>query len=600
MNSTRGAADAQDPLARRLGAIAHALLDSQAAANPHNGTLLDHLVEAVQQDWSLDRVWLLCTAVFGGYPTGDDVRAAARYMQLSSPAQAGRWLLQQAIRSEVALNEKRHRAAEQEFRSRVVAARAAVGLRHPRIAEAGRVLVSAGKRNPRLWRGARFGWHQLMMLGTGLARARVQVGRRVALRPGRSRPGVSRHAGLAGSSFPDLQLVTEQVVVDVDHSARHDLHTGIQHVVRRTIPIWDRDHPLVLAAWTRTGGGLRTLSEPETARVLTWGADGADGSAAAPPEALIVPWRTVVVLMETPPSEAVDQLAALAQYSGNSVVAVGYDCIPAVSADLVPTFESERFARYLSVLKFSRRIAGISDSATAEFAGFGAALAAQGLPSPSIFACRLAAERPSLPAEPRPAHEPPTEQAPVVLCVGVEPRKNTLVLLYAAERLWREKLDFRLRFIAGSGWGDEAIRRIAELRALGRPVSVSSAVTDTELRRAYQAARFTMFVSLHEGYGLPVAESLALGTPVITSNYGSTSEVAAGGGALLVDPRDDEAIVDAMRQLLTDDNLRHTLCNQIAARPVRTWEEYARDLWTQLVKPELRPSAGEASTHTLL
>ena len=40
-----------------------------------------------------------------------------------------------------------------------------------------------------------------------------------------------------------------------------------------------------------------------------------------------------------------------------------------------------------------------------------------------------------------------------------------------------------------------------------------------------------VFPSVHEGYGLPVAESLALGTPVITTEYGSTAEIAAGGGA---------------------------------------------------------------------
>jgi glycosyltransferase involved in cell wall biosynthesis len=583
MNATRDNPD--DPLVQRLRAVASALLDSQVPA--HTEDVLHRLVEAVQHDGALDRVWLLCTAVFGAYPTGDEVRAAARYLDLSSPAQASRWLLQQASQTVAALNEKQYLAAEQELRSRLAARRAAVARRYPRIAEAERFVMATCRQHPQLWRGARFGWHRLMMLRTATARARGQLGRQVALRSGQWQHGVLRRAGLANSGISNIQLVTEQVVVDVDHSARHDLHTGVQHVVRRTIPLWARDHSLVLAAWATTSGGLRTLSEHETARVLSWNGGSANGSAAASAQALIVPWRTVVVLMETPGGEAGDRLAALAQYSGNSVVAVGYDCIPVVSADLVPASESERFARYLSILKFARRIAGISHSATAEFAGFGAALAAQGLPSPSIFACPMAAERVSVPPERRPPGEPPTEEPPLILCVGVEPRKNTLALLYAAQRLWREHLDFRLRFIAGGGWGDEAMGRIAELRALGWPVSMASAVTDAELSQAYQSARFSVFVSLHEGFGLPVAESLASGTPVITSNYGSTSEIAAGGGALLVDPRDDDAIVDAMRQLLTDDDLRRTLCSQIAARPVRTWEEYAHDLWEQLVEPEL-------------
>ncbi len=80
-----------------------------------------------------------------------------------------------------------------------------------------------------------------------------------------------------------------------------------------------------------------------------------------------------------------------------------------------------------------------------------------------------------------------------------------------------------------------------------------------------------------------MAESLALGTPVITSEYGSMAEIAAGGGALTVDPRDDHAIADAMRDLLTDDALLAQLESQARARPSRTWDDYARETWSVLV-----------------
>ena len=117
-----------------------------------------------------------------------------------------------------------------------------------------------------------------------------------------------------------------------------------------------------------------------------------------------------------------------------------------------------------------------------------------------------------------------------------------------------------------------------------------TAATDTELAAAYHHARFSVFASLHEGYGLPVAESLAYGTPVITTNYGSTHDIAAAGGAILIDPRDDDALTDAMRSLLTDDHLLHTLRQQLHTRPTRTWEHYAHDLWHHLVQPELPPT----------
>ena len=62
---------------------------------------------------------------------------------------------------------------------------------------------------------------------------------------------------------------------------------------------------------------------------------------------------------------------------------------------------------------------------------------------------------------------------------------------------------------------------------------------------------------------LNVAESLAAGTPVITANYGSTQEIAAAGGAITIDPRDDEALISAMRRLLTDDALLEQLRAQL-------------------------------------
>jgi glycosyltransferase involved in cell wall biosynthesis len=388
-------------------------------------------------------------------------------------------------------------------------------------------------------------------------------------------------------------VVTDQVVVDVDHSARHDLHTGIQQVVRRTLPIWERDHPILPVAWTNDRAAWRTLTIPERQRVLRRGLKSYAGPAR--PLVLVVPWRTVVVLPETPPEEACGRLAALAQYSGNKIVAVGHDCIPVVSADLVPASETQRFARYLTVLKYAAGIAGVSHSATTEFAGFAAALPAQGLPGPAVSECLLAIE--SLSGGDEPTPRPP--DPPLLVCVGsLEPRKNHLSLLYAADRLWREGLQFQILLIAGSGWGDEVPARIRQLQQAGRPITTRRSATDGEVQAAYRAARFSILPSLHEGYGLPVAESLACGTPVITTNYGSTREIAAGGGALLIDPRDDETLVDAMRRLLTDDALLETLRHQARTRPSRTWEHYAADLWDHLVRPALAASmAGVHEQH---
>jgi glycosyltransferase involved in cell wall biosynthesis len=163
-----------------------------------------------------------------------------------------------------------------------------------------------------------------------------------------------------------------------------------------------------------------------------------------------------------------------------------------------------------------------------------------------------------------------------------EPRKNQLAVLHAAERLWREGHKFRLKFIGGGGWRTEFDVEMNRLAAAGRDVSVAIRISDVELWAGYRRARFSVFASLHEGYGLPVAESLAYGTPALTTDYGSTAEIAAEGGALTVDPRDDDALLDAMRRLLTDDALIAELEKAARQRPVRTWDDYARELWQVL------------------
>ena len=177
---------------------------------------------------------------------------------------------------------------------------------------------------------------------------------------------------------------------------------------------------------------------------------------------------------------------------------------------------------------------------------------------------------------------------PLVICIGSqEPRKNHLAVLFAAELLWREGLGFRLRFIGGGSilYTREFDKRVRALKRNGRQIEVLRGVNDEVLLSAYREARFSVFPSLHEGYGLPVAESLAFATPVITTDYGSTAEIARGGGCLEVDPRNDDELVAAMRSLLAGDEILNRLHAEIASRSDRSWDDYANELWDQLVLP---------------
>lgn len=402
--------------------------------------------------------------------------------------------------------------------------------------------------------------------------------------------GVLLQAGLrdpVGLATESEVRIVSGVVVDVDFCAKHRHNTGIQRVVRETVRRWDRDHDLTLIAWTVAGSAMRSLQGVERDRVLDWASVESlpDAKPADPSGAeLIIPFRSTVVLPEVPQVAQTDALAGLAEFSGNTVVMIGYDMIPIVSPNVVSEAEIDKFSRYLSVVKHSDRIAGISAAAAEEFAGFSSAMVAQGLPGAETFEVALPVDIPE------PIGEPVADSSrPMVLCVGShEPRKNHAAVLWAAESLWRDGLDFELVFIGGGSAESLAAfdRRVRQLARAGRSVAAGRGVDDAGLLAAYRRARFSIFPSIQEGYGLPVAESLAAGTPVITTDYGSTAEIGADGGCVLVNPRSDVAIEGAMRALLQDDGELERLREEIRRRPQRSWEDYAGELWQRLVRLE--------------
>jgi glycosyltransferase involved in cell wall biosynthesis len=392
-----------------------------------------------------------------------------------------------------------------------------------------------------------------------------------------------RSVRFAGALDRDVVIVCEGVVLDVDFAAKYEHNSGIQRVVRRTVPIWAKNHDLTLVAWGDKNISWVALTGEQRDRVLLWDSRSRHREVShepSPRTPLVIPWKSTVLLVEVPNKvEHCLPLAAMARLSGNVVNGIGYDVIPITSAETVPIDMSDHFAKYLAIVKYMRVVAGISRTAADEFAGFAAMLPAQGLVGPEIVSCVLPSDETHT-VEPK-----PTNARPLVVCVGSkEPRKNHVAVLAAAEQLWNEGLDFELFFIGIVGWDARQFkdweRRLARE---GRPVRAPARVGDGELWRAYADARFTIFPSLHEGYGLPVAESLAYGTPVIATNYGSTAEIAELGGCLLVDPRSDASVTDAMRLLLTDDEKLGQLQREARLRPSRSWEQYAAELWSHLV-----------------
>lgn len=151
-----------------------------------------------------------------------------------------------------------------------------------------------------------------------------------------------------------------------------------------------------------------------------------------------------------------------------------------------------------------------------------------------------------------------------ILYLGtLEPRKNIITLIEAYARL-RQTQDIKEKLVlaGGKGWLYDAIfSRVREL-GLETEVVFPGFVTDDEQILWYQAASAFAYPSLYEGFGIPVAEALACGIPVVTSNVSSLPEAGARI-ALCVDPHNIEALSAAIYQALTDDKFREK-CRNLA------------------------------------
>lgn len=165
---------------------------------------------------------------------------------------------------------------------------------------------------------------------------------------------------------------------------------------------------------------------------------------------------------------------------------------------------------------------------------------------------------------------------PYILAVGtIEPRKNLVRLLRAYRRLASGGAPQSLVLIGDDGWGSEELRATLAEDGPGRVVRAGGLSGNT-LTTAYADADAVAYVSLYEGFGLPVLEAMAAGAPVVASNTSSLPELAADA-ALLVDPEDEDAIADALARILSDPTLADDLRARGRARAATfSWAATAR------------------------
>ncbi len=267
-----------------------------------------------------------------------------------------------------------------------------------------------------------------------------------------------------------------------------------------------------------------------------------------------------------------------------------YDCVPLLMPEHCLDLVARLYARWFAALALQvDQLMAISRATALDVARFGAPLGLT-LP-PSVV---------PLAAEPTPAGEEAERaadaleledaDAPFILFVStIESRKNHLLVFEAWLELLRrlpEAAVPRLLCVGRPGWRAEAALGLLERSApLRRKVRVLSGVSDQALAALLGRCLFTLYNSFHEGWGLPVTESLAAGKLCVTPAHSALLESGAPG-ATFFEPGNLPELVDTLERLATDPAHRAALEARIdRTAATRPWSVAAADLLAQLAAP---------------
>jgi glycosyltransferase involved in cell wall biosynthesis len=259
------------------------------------------------------------------------------------------------------------------------------------------------------------------------------------------------------------------------------------------------------------------------------------------------------------------------------IVLTVHDLIPLKVPGETTTAERQRFARALGAsVRRARRIITVSEFTRRDL------ITTFRVPEDRVDVVRWGVDAPS-PGPAAPAEATAAARysigVPYFVAFGGEaPRKNVPRLLEALSRFTREvTAEVRLVLIGVPDGVQPRFRAQAEALGVGKSVVVLGYLEDGEVNGLLAQAEALVYPSLYEGFGLPILEAMAVGTPVITSKVTSMPEIA-GDAALLIDPTDSASIAEAMRACYLDDGAKAALrargFRRIAAF---TWERAAEE-----------------------
>ena len=265
----------------------------------------------------------------------------------------------------------------------------------------------------------------------------------------------------------------------------------------------------------------------------------------------------------------------LATHAGRTA-AIFHDAIPLKHPHITWPQSVARHPSYLKLLAHFGRVWAVSAASRDELLGFWRWQGLAKMPPVDVLALGSDFNRAA-----RARRMDGAKRAASLVSVGIlEPRKNQMLLLDAAETLWREGLDFELNVVGrvNPHFGAPIVARVRALEPRFRGLRYHAAADDAAVAGLYARARASVFPTIAEGCGLPLLESLWQGVPCVCSDLPVLRENATAGGCWAVATNDRAAWTDALRRVLTDDALVVRLEVEAATRALPVWAEAASAL----------------------
>ena len=348
----------------------------------------------------------------------------------------------------------------------------------------------------------------------------------------------------------------------------------------------DSEFEFRLVTWNAKQEALRELSLDEvrvaTGQDLSFARDPSLGLADPEEYTILIPLDCKIFIPELATQTLrVMRTIEIAKSTSNQIFMIGYDAVPVLLPDTTSDGMVSAFTLQLEIMRQSEMIFGISESTSNEYRALNSGLSSRGIKEPIVATVALPIAPLETSAEKNRMH---TNEVKFLVVGSHEPRKNHERVLAACEIIWNQGYQFEIHFVGNRGWNSQFFWELLRiLQQRGRKIFVHIDSNDSELIDLYKTSSALLSFSLHEGYGLPIAEAAAMGLQTLTVRNGSQGELAnlaksfysSGNGVLEI----SECIRTYMEQRISGVNS----IRESPSIPFDSWADYSTKITSEII-----------------